>query len=73
LQVSLGRQLSPTLVLDYPTLRALRENLLTEMFGSEKAPDAASEWMHQIDDLTDSEAEALLLEELQRPVHAAKR
>jgi acyl transferase domain-containing protein/NADPH:quinone reductase-like Zn-dependent oxidoreductase/short-subunit dehydrogenase/acyl carrier protein len=73
LQVSLERQLSPTLVLDYPTLRALRENLLTEMFGSEKAPDATSEWMHQIDDLTDSEAEALLLEELQRPVHAAKR
>jgi short-subunit dehydrogenase/acyl carrier protein len=73
LQVSLERQLSPTLVLDYPTLRALRENLLTEMFGSEKAPYAASEWMHQIDDLTDSEAEALLLEELQRPVHAAKR
>jgi acyl carrier protein len=73
LQVSLERQLSPTLVLDYPTLRALRENLLTEMFGSETTPDVASEWMHSIDELTDSEAEALLLAELQRPIHATKR
>ncbi len=73
LQISLDRQLSPTLVLDFPTLHALRETLLADMFGTEFAEDAPDAWAKNIDELTDSEAEALLLAELERPVHAGKR
>lgn len=73
LQISLDRQLSPTLVLDFPTLHALRETLLADMFGAEPAEDAPNAWAKNVEELTDSEAEALLLAELERPVHAGKR
>jgi acyl carrier protein len=73
LQVSLDRQLSPTLVLDFPTLRALRETLLADIFGLELSESASGETEKKINELTDSEAEALLLAELERPVHAGKR
>ncbi len=74
LQISLDRQLSPTLALDYPTLRSLRDFLLIEMFGAEKPqPRAESAAGLQIEELTDSEAEALLLEELEKQPYAAGR
>jgi acyl carrier protein len=72
LQVVLERQLSPTLALDYPTLRALRQNLLAEMSFPEDTPGAVGVSIDNIADLTDSEAEALLLAELGKPVHAGK-
>ena len=90
LQLSLNRQLSATLALDYPTLRALRDVLLTEMFGPEKseitsvekaADKAAAQsaprlFSSSIDDLSESEAESLLLLELEKTElekdHAAK-
>ena len=75
LQISLDRQLSPTLVLDYPTLRALRDALLREIFGEEKPGQTIQPAVSglSIDELTDSEAEALLLEELEKQTHAARR
>ncbi len=74
LQISLDRQLSPTLVLDYPTLRALRDALLREIFGEERPGETTPAMAGlNIDDLTDSEAEALLLEELEKQTHAARR
>jgi acyl transferase domain-containing protein/NADPH:quinone reductase-like Zn-dependent oxidoreductase/acyl carrier protein len=73
LQVSLGRPLSPTLVLDFPTLRGLRETLLANIFGPDPSENAPGESAKNIGSLTDSEAEALLLAELERPVHAGKR
>jgi acyl carrier protein len=71
LVASLNRQWSPTLVLDYPTLRTLTDHLLTEMFGNagpsegEPAEDTAT--------LSDAEAEVQLLEELGRQGHGAPR
>lgn len=73
LQVSLERQLSPTLVLDYPTLRAMREILLAEVFGDEEADLDVNQLPTDIEGLSDSEAEALLLAELERPFDAARR
>jgi acyl carrier protein len=73
LQISLDRQLSPTLVLDYPTLRALREALLAEIFGVEQDPEHINEWAQDVTELSDSEAEALLLAELETLSHASKR
>jgi NAD(P)-dependent dehydrogenase (short-subunit alcohol dehydrogenase family) len=73
LQISLERPLSPTLVLDYPTLRALREALLAQMFGADDSAAASEHGADRIEDLTDSEAEALLLAELERPVDVAER
>ncbi|WP_158750014.1 SDR family NAD(P)-dependent oxidoreductase [Acidobacterium sp. S8] len=72
LQVSLDRQLSPTLVLDYPTLRALRETLLAEIFGVERASEDINGWPQEITELSDSEAEALLLAELETLSHVSK-
>jgi phthiocerol/phenolphthiocerol synthesis type-I polyketide synthase C len=71
LSASLGTQLSPTLVLDYPTLRTLTDCLLAELFGQ-----PAHEGSGTPDDtttLSDAEAEAQLLEELGRQEHGARR
>jgi acyl transferase domain-containing protein/acyl carrier protein len=72
LQNSLERRLSPTLALDYPTLHALRDHLLSEMFGAEE-DGAVNALIDHIEDLSESEAEALLLAELERPVHGTER
>ena len=72
LQGSLEQRLSPTLALDYPTLRALRDHLLSEMFGAEE-DGAVNALIDHIEDLSESEAEALLLAELERPVHGTER
>jgi len=61
LAASLGKPWSPTLVLDYPTLRSLKDFLLGEMFGS---PQASKQQSQQPEDLSESEAEKLLLQEL---------
>jgi acyl carrier protein len=61
LAASLGKPWSPTLVLDYPTLRSLKDFLLGEMFGSSQASKQQSQ---QPEDLSESEAEKLLLQEL---------
>jgi acyl carrier protein len=76
LQVSLARPLSATLVLDYPTLQALRGVLLREIFKGEAYPnnvvvsayskDSLNIPMSNIEELSDVEAEAQLLEELER-------
>jgi NADPH:quinone reductase-like Zn-dependent oxidoreductase/acyl carrier protein len=64
LMKTFGLSLPPTLALDYPTLDALQRHLLSKLFPSatENAPrDAAAE----IASLSDEEAEALLLRELE--------
>jgi acyl carrier protein len=78
LQVSLERPLPPTLVLDYPTLRSLREVLLEDRLEKQPEPQRMDVEVPRIEhvrieDMTDSEAEALLLAELERPVHARYR
>lgn len=72
LQISLSRRLSATLVLDYPTLRTLREYLLSEMFGIYEQ-DEVKTLVDHIEDISEGEAEALLLAELERPTHDAER
>ena len=66
LAASLGQSWSPTLVLDYPTLRRLNEFLLAEMFGS---PLENNRQPGQPEDLSESEAEELLLQELGGRAH----
>jgi acyl carrier protein len=61
LVASLGKSWSPTLVLDYPTLRALTEYLLAEMFVSSKESKPPAQ---QLEELSEAEAEELLLQEL---------
>jgi NADPH:quinone reductase-like Zn-dependent oxidoreductase/acyl carrier protein len=61
LAASLRNQWSPTLVLDYPTLRRLTTFLLAEMFGS---PHARNRQEQQPEDLSESEAEEVLVREL---------
>jgi acyl carrier protein len=70
---SLKRPLSPTLVLDYPTLRTLTSFLLGEMFAASATSGADEKLPDNIDALSDEEAEALLLEELERREHGARR
>jgi acyl transferase domain-containing protein/NADPH:quinone reductase-like Zn-dependent oxidoreductase/short-subunit dehydrogenase/acyl carrier protein len=64
------KQLPPTLVLDYPTLRTLTGFLLAEMFAGQAAQEKQPTNLHAI---SDDEAEALLLEELEGREHGAKR
>ena len=73
LMAKLDRQLSPTMVLDYPTLRTMTDFLLVEMFEvQEPSPIEVSE-RDDLTALSEDEAEALLLEELGRREHGARR
>ncbi|MBD2519332.1 SDR family NAD(P)-dependent oxidoreductase [Nostoc sp. FACHB-973] len=75
LQTSLGRSLSSTLIFDYPTLEALAGYLVSEMFATEQpadSPTVAQKNQHestinseQLQQLSDEDAEALLLKELE--------
>jgi len=75
LQASLGRSLPSTLIFDYPTLDALALYLASEMFSVEPPEDSpvASEKNHQqqtitsaeLKQLSEEDAEALLLKELE--------
>ncbi len=76
LAASLERQLSPTLVLDYPTLRTLTGyllNLLNEVAANSQIakPDAAV--AEDIRAISDEEAEALLLQELGKQEYGIRR
>jgi acyl carrier protein len=64
LMTSLRRQLSPTMVLDYPTLRTLTDFLLAEISEGRKPSNAADRVSEDISAMSDSEAETLLLAEL---------
>ena len=64
LAASLERQLSPTLVLDYPTLRTLTDYLLNEVIGAAEIAKADPGLSKDIRSISDEEAEALLLQEL---------
>jgi myxalamid-type polyketide synthase MxaB len=66
LAASLGRQWSPTLALDYPTVRRLNEFLLAEIFGS---PLESNRQSQQAEELSEAKAEELLLQELGRGTH----
>jgi NADPH:quinone reductase-like Zn-dependent oxidoreductase/acyl carrier protein len=66
LAVVMERQLSPTLVLDYPTLRTLTDYLLNEIAGAEKVLKSVPETSEDIRVISDEEAETLLLQELGR-------
>jgi acyl carrier protein len=67
---SIGRPLSATLLFDYPTLAALTAHLMRLLGLDEPAPaepaaiDTRADALH---DLSDEEAEALLLQELGDP------
>ena len=75
LQTSLGRSLPSTLIFDYPTLDALTEYLVNEIFTLENPTNshAASEKNQheqtinsaELEELSDEDAEALLLRELE--------
>ncbi len=64
LMTSLRRQLSPTMVLDYPSLRTLTDFLLAEISEGRKPSNAADRVSEDISAMSDSEAETLLLAEL---------
>jgi myxalamid-type polyketide synthase MxaB len=76
LQISLEKPLSATLVLDYPTLYSLRDELLSGLISSSEETKVASKLSEHssklntasaaFEDLSDFEAEALLLEELEK-------
>jgi phthiocerol/phenolphthiocerol synthesis type-I polyketide synthase C len=70
LAASLGQPWSPTMALDYPTLQSLTEYLLSELFSSaeESQPTAQA-----IENLSEAEAEELLLQELGGGKHDAGR
>ncbi|MBS1799661.1 MAG: SDR family NAD(P)-dependent oxidoreductase, partial [Acidobacteria bacterium] len=73
LAAALERQLSPTLVLDYPTLRTLTDYLLSEVAGEMKPIESEVEIPEDIRTISDDEAEKLLLAELGRRGHGAQR
>jgi acyl carrier protein len=73
LAATLERPLSPTLVLDYPTLRTLTDFLLQEMFPAPAPPSVGGILPDSVANISDEEAEALLLEELERGELGAKR
>jgi acyl carrier protein len=66
--LGLERPLPATLVFDYPTIDAIVDFLAQEVLGWERAGavdrDDAAELAAEIDQLTEAEAEAVLLEEL---------
>jgi acyl carrier protein len=70
---SLDMQLSPTLVLDYPTLRTLTGFLLAEMFESRRAASSDERAAFEIEAISEDEAEALLLEELEGREYGARQ
>jgi hypothetical protein len=74
LAVPLGRTLPPTLLFDYPTIESLALYLANDVLNLDLAagaenPDAAAaaskDWK-ELEKLTETEAEALLLAELDR-------
>jgi NADP-dependent 3-hydroxy acid dehydrogenase YdfG/acyl carrier protein len=69
---SLHRQLPPTMVLDYPTLRTLNAFLLTEVFGAQ-SEQADETFPDEFSAMSEEEAEALLIEELGRQGHGTGR
>ncbi|HEY1807679.1 MAG TPA: SDR family NAD(P)-dependent oxidoreductase, partial [Acidobacteriaceae bacterium] len=69
LVTSLEHRWSPTLTLDYPTLRSLTEHLLAEMSVSEH--NGAQ--LQRPEDMSEAEAEDLLLQELGRGTHDGRR
>jgi polyketide synthase 12/myxalamid-type polyketide synthase MxaB len=73
LAASLDTQLPPTLVLDYPTLRTLTDFLLAEMFDGYAPLSTAERVPSEIAAISEDEAEALLLEELERREYGARR
>src|SRR5271156_391134 len=73
LVATLDRPLSPTLVLDYPTLRTLTDFMLGEMFPELVPSGAEGKLPDDIYAISDEEAETLLLEELEGREHGAKR
>jgi malonyl CoA-acyl carrier protein transacylase len=69
LQTSLGRTIPATLAYDYPTVEALGDYLATELLGLNASTQAEDESQEEVtnsdlDLLSDSEAEALLLDKL---------
>ncbi|HVT99352.1 MAG TPA: SDR family NAD(P)-dependent oxidoreductase, partial [Acidobacteriaceae bacterium] len=70
LATSLGQPWSPTMVLDYPTLRSLTGYLLSELFLSAEQSQAAAQ---PIENLSEAEAEELLLQELSGGKHGDGR
>jgi acyl transferase domain-containing protein/acyl carrier protein len=62
---SLGLALPPTLALDYPTLDALGAQLLARFFPGEAGEDAAPDDAAAIAALSEEDAEAMLLQELE--------
>ncbi len=73
LAASLDTQLPPTLVLDYPTLRTLTDFLLAEMFDGNAPLTTAERVPSEIEAISEDEAEARLLEELERREYGARR
>jgi NAD(P)-dependent dehydrogenase (short-subunit alcohol dehydrogenase family)/acyl carrier protein len=73
LAASLDTQLPPTLVLDYPTLRTLTDFLLAEMFDGNAPLSTEERVPSEIEAISEVEAEALLLEELERREYGARR
>jgi acyl carrier protein len=73
LVASFERQLSPTLVLDYPTLRTLTDYLLHEVVGEARTTKSESAISDDIRAISDEEAEALLLQELGRQEYGTQR
>jgi hypothetical protein len=61
------------MVLDYPTLRALTDFLLAEMFDDRRAASSDERVSFEIDAISEDEAELLLQEELRRREHGARR
>jgi NADPH:quinone reductase-like Zn-dependent oxidoreductase/NAD(P)-dependent dehydrogenase (short-subunit alcohol dehydrogenase family)/acyl carrier protein len=71
LALSLGTPLSATLLFDYPTIETLAQHLATQLLELQPhaAPAADADRIHEIDvvrNLSDEEAEAQLLHELDR-------
>jgi acyl carrier protein len=73
LAASLDTQLPPTLVLDYPTLRTLTDFLLAQMFDGDAPLPTGERVPSEIEAISEDEAEALLLEELERREYGARR
>jgi hypothetical protein len=68
---SLDSQLPPTMVLDYPTLRTLTDFLLKEICHEQDMRDQEAPIPDDITNMTDEEAEQLLLAELGRRQYGA--
>jgi len=60
-------------VLDYPTLRTLTDFLLAQMFDGDAPLPTGERVPSEIEAISEDEAEALLLEELERREYGARR